>query len=146
MITELLLLLEYIISQRLLQPWLNKSVVIPLVSPGGFTSAYLTRLIKTLPCLAFPTFTCQLLSVRLQRLHWRDASHKIQHLPPPPLSSLVLYLCVNMEKNKLKKRAGQQKNNVKTCQETCIGIVLVCDLNMGRFIDDPIHQEAHEEE
>lgn len=53
-ITELLLLLEYIISQRLLQPWLNKSVVIPLVSPGGFARAYLTRLIKTLPCLAFP--------------------------------------------------------------------------------------------
>lgn len=28
----------------------------------------------------------------------------------------------------------------------CIGIVLVCDLNMGHFIDDPIYQEAHEEE
>lgn len=52
-ITQLLLLLEYIISQRLLQPWLNKSVVIPLVRPGGFVSPYLTRLIKTLPCLAF---------------------------------------------------------------------------------------------
>lgn len=145
MITELLLLLEYIISQRLLQPWLNKSVVIPLVSPGGFTSAYLTRLIKTLPCLAFPKFTCQLLSVRLQRLHWRDASYKIQHLPPPSLLPCSLSVREHGKKKK-KKRAGQQKNNVKTCQETCIGIVLVCDLNMGRFIDDPIHQEAHEEE
>lgn len=117
MITELLLLLEYIISQRLLQPWLNKSVVIPLVSPGGFASAYLTRLIKTLPCLAFPKFTCWLLSVRLHRLHWWDASYKITR---PPLPSLSLSACTHR-----KESAGEQRNNVKTCQEMCVGIVLV---------------------
>lgn len=42
-ITELLLPSEYIISQRLLQPWLNKSVVIPLVSPGGFRERLLNQ-------------------------------------------------------------------------------------------------------